>query len=292
MRRERLNRGVGRFSGRAGSWALAVALGALAAAPARGQITVVNMVPASRSGELNQDSEPSVTINPRHPRQLAATAFTWDSLKGWPMIGANAPIYVSEDGGDTWDVAYSVPSTAGATFPTGDITLWFSETPSGTTSLLYTSILHSAEFSMRVYRADNYRLSVPMTLLDTQTFGGTNRVNQPRVRAETVHRGPDRGKDRIYIGFNNGWGGVNPKSAPRSIFRSTPRDPRRSSTSVRWRSGPRRGRMASRSSRRSTTAESSTPPSSAGGAVPPARPPTWSSFATTIGARVPIPSRR
>src|SRR5205823_1564473 len=114
-----------------------------------------------------------------------------------------------EDGGLSWDLAYSVPSTAGAQFPTGDITLWFSGKPSGTTSLLYTSILHSPEYSMRVYRADDYRLSVPMTLLDTRT----NNVDQPRVQAAMVSSGEDRGQDRVYVGFNNGYGGVNPKSA-------------------------------------------------------------------------------
>ena len=78
------------------------------------------------------------------------------------------------------------PEHGGGAFPTGDITLWFSEKHSGSTSLLYTSILHSAEFSMCVFRADDYRLSVPMTLLDTRT----KNVDQPRVRAETVREGP------------------------------------------------------------------------------------------------------
>ncbi len=191
------------------SWPLVLVVVVLAAGPVRGQLNLVNMVPAARSGEVNQDSEPSLTINVREPRQLAASAFTWDNLKGTPMVGPNAPIYVSDDGGASWDLAYSVPSTVGAWVPTGDITLWFSEKHSNDTSLLYTSILHSPDFSMRVYRSDDYRLSVPMALLNTRTVN----VDQPRVRAETVHAGPDRGKDRLYIGFNNGFGGVNPKSA-------------------------------------------------------------------------------
>jgi hypothetical protein len=182
------------------------------AAPALGQLTLVNMVPPKRSGEVNQDSEPSLTINRRNPEQLAASAFTWDNLKGSPMIGPNAPIYVSVDGGQSWDVAFCVPSAAGASYPTGDITLWFSEKPSSSTSLLYTGILHSPEFSMRVYRADDYRLSVPMSLLETQTFRGTNRVDQPHVKAETAAHGSERGKDRVYVGFNNGYN-LNPKSA-------------------------------------------------------------------------------
>jgi hypothetical protein len=182
-----------------------------AALPARAQLTVVNMVPASRSGETNQDSEPSLTINRRIPEQLAASAFTRDSLKGLRVIGPNAPIHVSVNGGDSWDLAYSVPSTTGGQFPTGDVTLWFTDKPSGSTSLLYTGILHSNDFSMRVYRSEDFRLSVPMKLLDTQTFGGTNRVDQPHVRAETEAHGAERGRDRVYVGFNNGYS-VNPKS--------------------------------------------------------------------------------
>lgn len=208
-----LRRAAGRRVGAAViSMAAVACLHVAGAAPARAQLTLVNMVPASRSGETNQDSEPSLTINRRDPQQLAASAFTWDNLKGPPMIGPNAPIYVSVDGGNSWDLAYSVPSTAGAQFPTGDITLWFTEKPAGGTSPLYTGILHSNDFSMRIYRSDDFRLSVPMKLLDTQTFGGTNRVDQPHVRAETVPQGPDRGQDRVYVGFNNGYNG-NPKSA-------------------------------------------------------------------------------
>ena len=261
MRRERISWGAGPFLGWALSWGFSVALGALATGPARGQLTLVNMVPAARSGEVNQDSEPSVTINRRHPRQLAASAFTWDNLTGPPMLTANAPIYVSEDGGDSWDVAYSVPSTAGGAFPTGDITLWFSEKHSGSTSLLYTSILHSAEFSMRVFRADDYRLSVPMTLLDTRTKMSTSpgSVRKPSARAPTEARTGSTSAS------TTGLAGLTPR-APRWISRSTPRALRPPLTSRRWRSGPRRDRMAFRSSRRSTPAGPSTWPFSDGGA--------------------------
>src|SRR5262249_49875181 len=120
---------------RGGSWWLAIGVVMLAAAPARGQLSLGNMGPASRGGGIHQDSEPSLTINPREPRQLAASAFTWDNLRATAMVGPNAPIYVTDDGGDSWDLAYSVPSTVGAWIPTGDITLWFSEQPSSGTSL-------------------------------------------------------------------------------------------------------------------------------------------------------------
>jgi HYDIN/CFA65/VesB-like, Ig-like domain len=167
------------------------------------QVSLINMVPQTRSGETNQDAEPAITINPSNPLQLAGTAFTWDNLTGAPMTGSTAPIYVSTDGGQTWSLVFNVPSTAGATFPTGDITVSFSGTTVGTTNTLYTGILHAPDFSMRVLRAADYRVGTTMTQLDTRT----NNVDQPHVKAGGV------GQDRLYVGFNNGFGGVASQTA-------------------------------------------------------------------------------
>jgi len=179
--------------------ALAFALSASA------QITIVNMVPQSRSGESNQDAEPTITVNPANPLQLAASAFTWDNLTGGPMTGAFAPIYVSVDGGATWSNVLSVPSTAGSSFPTGDIQPRFTAAPSGTTSMLYTGILHSNDFNMRIYRTNDYRTAVAMTQIDTRS----NNVDQPHLGGLMSLVG-DAGADHVYVGFNNGYGGVSP----------------------------------------------------------------------------------
>lgn len=185
-------------------------------------VRVVNMVPRSRSGETCQDSEPTITVNPENHEQIAASAFTWDNLCNAPgmpgipaswfqlgMTGSYAPIYISVDRGRRWHVATNVPSTIGATTPTGDITLHFSRTKAGSTDVLYTGILHSPDYSMNVLRTQDFRLNTPMTLLDTRTIN----VDQPHTQAATVPSGPDAGKDRLYVGFNNGYGGVNPQSA-------------------------------------------------------------------------------
>jgi hypothetical protein len=185
-------------------------------------VVVENMVPVSRSGETCQDSETTITVNPSEDEQIAASAFTWDNLCNAPgspgtpaswfqlgMSGASAPIYVSVDRGEHWWLATNVPSTAGATTPTGDITLHFSRKRVGTTNVLYTGILHAPDYSLNVLRTHDFRVSTPMTLLDTRT---TN-VDQPHTQAATVLNGPDAGKDRLYAGFNNGYGGVNPQSA-------------------------------------------------------------------------------
>ena len=177
----------------------------LIAAPSPAQITLVNMVPQARSGEMNQDSEPSIAVNPSNPLQLAGSAFTWDNLGGGPMTGALAPIYVSTDGGATWSVVLSVPSTAGATFPTGDIMPRFTAATSGTTNWLYTGILHSNDFDMWVLRSPDYRTAVAMTQVDTRT----NNVDQPHITGLMSLFG-DAGADHVYVGINNGYGGVSP----------------------------------------------------------------------------------
>lgn len=182
----------------------------------RHRVTVVNMVPTSRSGETCQDSEPTITVNPDDHMQIAASAFTWDNLCsgatiGVPasgfqlhMTGGLAPLYVSHDGGEKWHLRKNIPSTANATFPTGDITLHFSNSRAGATNTLYTGILHSPEFSLDVLRTNDFLSNTPMTVLDNRT----NNVDQPHTQARTA-----AGQDHVYVGFNNGYGGVNPKSA-------------------------------------------------------------------------------
>src|SRR4051794_5506496 len=150
-------------------------------------ITVVNMIPRSLSGETNQDSEPNIAVNPANPKQIAASAFTPD-----PMLGPNAPIYVSTDGGTTWSLN-SIVASAGS-IGTGDITQRFG----GTSNRLYTGILDGATGNFEVHRAANFTSPTVMTELE-------NRANedQPYVQATTVMGGNGVGTDRVYIGVND-----------------------------------------------------------------------------------------
>ena len=54
-------------------------------------ILLVNMTPRSLSGEQNQDSEPTIAVNPADTQQIAGTAFTPD-----PSGAGIAPIYISK----------------------------------------------------------------------------------------------------------------------------------------------------------------------------------------------------
>jgi hypothetical protein len=182
------------------------------------QITVVNMVPQARSGESSQDSEPDLTVNPANPLHIAGSAFTWDSLTGTPMIGALAPIYFSTDGGLTWNTALSIPSTPAAFAPTSDITLHFTASPSGTTSNLYASILHSSTGNMRTYRSPNFTVTgVAMTQINNNTNAN---LDQPHLEAAQTSLRGDPGNDHLFIGYNNGFGGVSPTGRTAAVTSS------------------------------------------------------------------------
>src|SRR5437764_13879935 len=74
----------------------------------RGQspsIKVVNLIPASLSGETNQDSEPFLAVQAVNPQIMVASAFTPNPISN----AGNAPVYVSEDGGNTWVLSAITP---------------------------------------------------------------------------------------------------------------------------------------------------------------------------------------
>ena len=151
---------------------------------AGGQVLVVNMIPRSLSGETNQDSEPSLTVNTARPLEIVGTAFTGD-----PMGGPLAPVYLSSDGGMTWRLNSVVPSNAGSSLGTGDISLAF-----GTTgNRLYGGILRDPTFNFETLRATSAVTTVAM-----QTLGSRPNNDQPFTHAISKS-----GRDRVYIGNND-----------------------------------------------------------------------------------------
>lgn len=149
-------------------------------------VMIVNIIPNFLSGETNQDSEPSLAVNPANPLQMAASAFTPD-----PMGGPNAPIYVSGDGGRTWSLNSIVPSE----IDTGDISPHFGST----TNNLYAGILRRpGRLRLNALRASNFLQPNVMTVLEDRSG-----ADQPWTQAATVLSGADAGKDRVYIGNND-----------------------------------------------------------------------------------------
>lgn len=156
-------------------------------------ISVVNIVPATRSDETFQDCEPNIAVNPNNPREIAITAFSLDDPHGTTMLGNLAPLYYSNDGGATWATSNIIPSQAGAVLPTDDMTVRYAD---GSESL-YGGIISIATFQVEVLRTPN--ATTPMTSL--LAIDG----DQPYVQASTVLVpiwSPDLGKDRVFVGEN------------------------------------------------------------------------------------------
>lgn len=153
-----------------------------AATPA---VLLVNIIPRSLSGETNQDSEPTIAVNPANPLQIVATAFTPD-----PQQGQFAPIYITQDGGNTWTLNSIVPGGNRRT-GTGDITVKFSKS----SNVLYAGILRgdSRTTRMNILRTKNFMSSTPMEILVDRKG-----VDQPYVQVAS-----DNGKDRLYVGNND-----------------------------------------------------------------------------------------
>src|SRR6476620_3679762 len=86
--------------------------------PVQAQISVINIVPNTRSFDSLHDSEPNLAVNPADPRKMAVSAFT--SLDRYDFT--LAPIYISLDGGNEWFLKRAIPENY---WPRGstDITL-------------------------------------------------------------------------------------------------------------------------------------------------------------------------
>src|SRR2546430_8830724 len=169
--------------------------GKKAASKAATKVLVVNMIPRALSGESHQDSEPTISVNPANPQQIAGSAFTPD-----PAGGNLAPIFISVDGGNTWTLNSIVPSSAADGSATSDITVAFSTS----SNKLYAGIIRlpfpGNRPRLNILRTDNFQSGTAMKVLVDRTGRG---VDQPYVQAATAASGPKKGKDRVYVGDND-----------------------------------------------------------------------------------------
>ncbi len=150
-------------------------------------ITVVNMIPNALSNEDEQDSEPNLTVSPLNPLVIVGSAFT-PNPTGTLLT---APIFISQDGGNTWVLNNIVPSFNGMT---GDITVGLSRKDS-----LYLGILTGGMgLQMQILRKSNYLAAATMGNLLTR-----NNVDQPYANTYTPLGGALRNDDLLYMGHND-----------------------------------------------------------------------------------------
>jgi|RhiMetdeSRZDD1v2_1073273.scaffolds.fasta_scaffold42182_4 hypothetical protein len=154
--------------------------------PGGGTLLLVNMIPRSLSDETNQDSEPTLAVNPRNNNQIVGTAFTPD-----PLGGNMAPVFISSDGGTTWSLNSIVPSET----ETADICVGF-----GRSGHLYAGILKlPAPFEdtrLNIVRTSDAQSTAPMRVL-VDRLG----VDQPYVQTTPSVNAASR--DRVYVGDND-----------------------------------------------------------------------------------------
>jgi hypothetical protein len=118
-------------------------------------VSIVNTIPRTASWDEWNDSEPSVAVNPRDPRQIAVSAFTPSLVARLPhakTLGelkaaiTTAPLFFSIDSGATWVLADMLP--AGGPI-TRDITLRFSPQ----SGALFAAMLRYSDSSLAIVRS-------------------------------------------------------------------------------------------------------------------------------------------
>ena len=174
---------------------LAIALLATARPLLGQQVTVVNMIPNSLSGETNRDAEPNLSVNPAKPNEIVGSAFTPD------LIGAtnNIPLFISTDGGLNWDLSPAViAGTPGSCFTAVcDITLRFARS----SNLLYVSDLNPVGGISRldIWSVANPTTAATATLLQSRPGTGALKfADQPYIEASSA-----AGRDRVFVGNND-----------------------------------------------------------------------------------------
>jgi hypothetical protein len=150
------------------------------------QVKLVDLIPASLSGETNQDSEPFLAIQPANPQIMVASAFTPNpiSTKG------NAPVYVSQDGGNTWVLNAITPVQR----MTCDITHAISAAENHPRGDLHAGTLACASgITLGESETIDVSSSASMSVQSTRS-----NVDQPFVRALAISN-----NDHIYVGVND-----------------------------------------------------------------------------------------
>jgi hypothetical protein len=148
-------------------------------------LRIVNVIPNDHSNEANPDSEPSIAVNPNNPHEMVITAFT-------PPDAGNTsgPLFYSSDGGENWSLKFDIPGGE-----THDQSPCFAKT----SNELYTGILRGDNGNLNVLRTTDPSAGTALPVIEERPP-----VDQPWVEATTVVGGADDGKDRLYVGYNNG----------------------------------------------------------------------------------------
>jgi hypothetical protein len=146
------------------------------------RVRFVDLIPRSLSGEENDDSEPFLAVDYQDPRRMVVTAFTPNPAG---MDRRRAPIFTSDDAGETWRLENLLP-TQGMHW---DATVAFGG------ESLYAGILskQGSELDLKVISAEDSGRR-RMLVRGSPRAG----VDQPFIVAMRVSS-----RDRLYLGYND-----------------------------------------------------------------------------------------
>src|SRR5436309_7135916 len=145
-------------------------------------VRVVDLIPVSLSGATWQDAEPFLALFVSKPQLLAGSAFTPNP---GGSTSATAPIFVSNDGGDSWTLRNTLPSQS----QTADIT----HAGGGSPPVLYAGILKVPAFPLNELKTVDFFSPATMMLQASRAD-----IDQPFVRTTEV-----ASADRVYVGLND-----------------------------------------------------------------------------------------
>lgn len=148
-------------------------------------IRIVDVI--SNSDDTNPDSEPCVAVNPINPQEIVATSFTPAAT------GPNGAVFVSTDGGEHWTERDSV--SGGGSL---DQTVSFG----ATSGRLYMATILT-DFSLAIESTPDPTSGTTFSQLKTYADTRSTVKDQPWIVATTVTSGPDKGQDRLYVGYND-----------------------------------------------------------------------------------------
>src|SRR6266704_3506526 len=145
-------------------------------------VRVVDVIPVSLSGETWQDAEPFLALYASNAQLMAASAFTPNP---GGSASATAPIFVSNDGGDSWTLRNTLPSEV----MTADIT----HAVGGNPPVLYAGILKVPGVPLNELKTGDFLSAAKMTLQASRAD-----IDQPFVRTTAI-----ASADRVYVGLND-----------------------------------------------------------------------------------------
>jgi FG-GAP-like repeat len=134
-------------------------------------IRIVNIIPNNRSGESNQNSEPSLAVDPLEPAQIIAGAF-----------GEATPFFKTSNGGTTW-FAYGA-------LDTNDKSIAWKQ--DGSAALATTMLESGSDASISTYSGTTAGSNFGSAI---NTFDPDRDLDQPWIRT-----GPS---DHVYVGYND-----------------------------------------------------------------------------------------